>query len=263
MSRLNIATNAGQIAGTGAAGFILEWSTYFAGFAMLTACAVGALVLNQLFKFEEAAAKAPPAPILATYRMLFRMRKIRYGILCAYISALPVSLSFSFYPILFVEEGLGADIAGTLVSVRGLGAMTAGFVAGYLVRLFPGHALLNFLAAIVGVSVILSAATGQAVPTGACLFALGLSTGVITTYFQTMVGEISTRETRGSAMALAGIGWSISHMTTPFIMGVLQEATSTKAAFYAMGALTLLCSAALWRLRHWAFAPDYVETQER
>ena len=91
---------------------------------------------------------------------------------------------------------------------------------------------------------------------GIFLFALGFSTGIISAYTQTMVGAISSKETRGSAMALTSLGWGISHLTTPFAMGVLHEVLGAQHAFYAAGAFTVVCSAMLWHMRRWAFAED-------
>src|SRR5260370_20823207 len=58
--------------------------------------------------------------------MLLGRRSIYYGIMCAYISALPFSLSVSFYPILLIEQGFGSEAAGWLLGMRALGAIAAG-----------------------------------------------------------------------------------------------------------------------------------------
>src|SRR5260221_10933804 len=58
--------------------------------------------------------------------MLLGRRSIYYGIMCAYISALPFSLSVSFYPILLIEQGFGSEAAGWLLGMRPLGAIGAG-----------------------------------------------------------------------------------------------------------------------------------------
>src|SRR2546426_5205471 len=88
------------------------------------------------FRYAPPAREKVPLPVLAGYRMLLGRRSIYYGVMCAYISALPFSLSVSFYPILLIEQGFGSEAAGWLVGMRPLGAIAAG---GVLAR-FVEHA---------------------------------------------------------------------------------------------------------------------------
>jgi MFS family permease len=254
IGRLNGVTNAGQIVGTAAAGFIIVEAGYRAGFAAMAAAGLIALALNQMFRNTGAPTRGPAQAIVATYRGLLRQRGIRFSILCAYVSALPISLSFSFYTILLVEQGFNYDAAGSLISLRAVGAIAAGFVAGHLVKRVhsPGAPLLS--AFVVGLSVTLAAAVSQ--PALIALFMLGLGAGsaVMTVYFQMLISELSPAGTRGSAMALGGLGWGISHLTTPMLMGFLKDSLDIHAAFYIMGGLALACGLALAPLQRWAFA---------
>src|SRR2546426_11630500 len=85
------------------------------------------------FRYAPPAREKVPLPVLAGYRMLLGRRSIYYGVMCAYISALPFSLSVSFYPILLIEQGFGSEAAGWLVGMRPLGAIAAGVVvAGFV-----------------------------------------------------------------------------------------------------------------------------------
>jgi len=69
----------------------------------------------------------------------------------------------------------------------------------------------------------------------------------MTIYFQILVSTLSSGETRGSAMALAGMGWSLSHISTPLVMGALKDLYGIQAAFYALGAFAFLFSFAFLR----------------
>lgn len=253
MGRLNAATNAGQIAGTAASGFIITAIGFRWGFAVMTAVGVAALVFNQMYRSAPAAPRVPAAPIFATYHALIRKRTVRYGIVCAYISALPLSLSFSFYPILLIEQGLDSDITGTLMSLRPVGAVAAGFVVGYFIKSVRGIGAPLVSAAAVGLSVALSAAVSEPTIIGIFLFLLGAGSAVMTLYFQMLISTISTTETRGSAMALGSLGWGISHLGTPLAMGVLADHIGIHFAFYFMGAFTLLYGLALVPLQRRAF----------
>jgi MFS family permease len=256
MGRLNSATNGGQIVGTAAAGFILAGAGFRFGFGAMTAAAVAALAFNQMYRNAATVPHATVEPILATYRMLLGKRTIRYGIVCAYISALPLSLSFSFYPILLVEQGFDSDTTGTLISLRAVGAIAAGFVAGSFIKHVRSIGTPLLAATVVGLSVALAAAVSNLALIAVFLFGLGVGSAVMTIYFQMLISSVSSKETRGSAMALGGLGWGISHLITPFVMGVLKDYVGIHAAFYVIGGFALLCGLALVPLQRWAFAED-------
>ena len=55
-------------------------------------------------------------------------------------------------------------------------------------------------------------------------------------------------------MALAGMGWSISHISTPLVMSALADLYGNHAAFYALGAFALLLSLALPPVHRWSLA---------
>jgi len=86
------------------------------------------------------------------------------------------------------------------------------------------------------------------------LLASGLGSGVMTIYFQVTMAEVVAPEMRGSAMALGGLGWGLSHLTTPLVMGLLADQHGVIAGFYLLGAMALVTVAFVGILRRWAFA---------
>jgi MFS family permease len=252
MGRLNTFTNAGQIGGTAAAGFLIGHGGFGVAFGAMAAAGFAALALNQMYQIPGAAPHARGESVFTTYRVLFRMRAMRYAILCAYIAALPVALSFSFYPILLVEQGFASDVTGSLMSLRAVGGIVAGFIAGYFISHTRGIGTPLISAIVVGLSAALGAAMAQPVLIGTFLFALGAGSAVMTLYFQLLVSQVSSKEARGSAMALGNLGWGISLLITPFAMGILKDLVGIKTAFYLMGGFAILCGLALVPLQRWA-----------
>lgn len=251
LGRLNSATNAGQIIGATLAGFVIEAAGFAVGFGVMAAASFVALVLNQLYRAAKRVRNATGPSALVTYRNLFKTRLIRYSLLCGYIAALPVSLSFSFYPILLVEQGLSPEVTGTLMSLRPVGSVAVGFVAGYLIPHTRGLATPLASAAAIAIMVAIGAAVTQPEPMGLTLFLLGAGAAVLIMYVQMLVGQHTAREVRGSAMGLVNSGWGISLFTTPLVMGILNDAAGIRVAFYAIGAFTLLCSLTIIPLRRW------------
>jgi MFS family permease len=254
MGRLNSTTNAGQIVGTVVAGLALAHFGFATGF-WLVAVFGGALSFALLGAFAAPAPRrtAKPPPIFAAYAALARRPSIWFALMCAYVSALPFSLSVSFYPILLVSQGFASDAAGWMLAVRAVGSVFAGATAARYVRKVSGRAVPFATALVVALSVLLVAASDRAVPIGALLFLVGFGSGVMTLYFQLLISELSAAETRGSALALGGLGWGLSHLTTPLIMGALKDTLGIEAAFYAMGAIALAWAAALPPMQAWAF----------
>jgi MFS family permease len=86
------------------------------------------------------------------------------------------------------------------------------------------------------------------------MLVIGAASGAMTLYFQITISEVSQLEERGSALALGGLGWSASHLSTPLLMGVLSDRYGIVAAFYVLGLFALACVVALAFMRRWAFA---------
>jgi len=76
----------------------------------------------------------------------------------------------------------------------------------------------------------------------------------MTLYFQITIAEASRVEERGSALALGGLGWSVSHLTTPLVMGFVADRYGIVTGFHVIGAFALACALAIALMRRWAFS---------
>jgi len=67
-------------------------------------------------------------------------------------------------------------------------------------------------------------------------------------------GPISRREfLQFGALALGGLGWSLSHFSTPLIMGFLADRFGLVTGFYVIGLLALASAVLIAWARSWAF----------
>ena len=96
---------------------------------------------------------------------------------------------------------------------------------------------------------------------GAFLLAVGVGSSLMTIYFQVTMADAVPAGMRGSAMALGGMGWGISHFTTPLIMGFLADRYGIVSGFYVLGVMALATVVLLALLRQWAFARRKPESQ--
>jgi len=253
LGRLNSVTNLGQIVGTGSCGFVMAFAGYPAAFAVLAGAGIATWALG--LRSRGAAHKARQGGgVFAAYRPLLREPIIYYAVMCAYLSALPTSLSMSFYPLLLEHYGYGDEAAGLLIALRAVGAISAGLFAARWVTSGPASAWPIYAGLTVASSVGAMPLMPAALPTATLLLLAGLGSGLMTLYFQITISESSRVEQRGSAMALGGLGWGLSHFSTPLIMGFLADRYGIVAGFYVLGALGLCFMAATALSRRWAFA---------
>jgi predicted MFS family arabinose efflux permease len=196
---------------------------------------------------------APAQHVLAAYLPLLRERIIGYTIMCAYLSALPFSLSMSFYPLLLAQYGYGEGASGVLLALRAVGSILASLLAARFVRTGPQTLWPVGCGVAVAASVGFLPVINHVAPIAFWLLVVGAGTAAMTLYFQITIAEASRPEERGSALALGGLGWSVSHLTTPLLMGFLADRYGIVTGFYALGGFALVCAVAIAFLRSWAF----------
>jgi NNP family nitrate/nitrite transporter-like MFS transporter len=252
MGRLNAITNLGQIAGTGTCGFALALAGFAWTFATIAAMALAAFGAG-LSTRPSPARLATERHVLGGYLPLLRKRILYYSVLCAYLSALPFSLSVSFYPLLLAHFGYAEQVSGVLVALRAVGAIAAGLVAARFVRTGPQTFWPVGCGIAVAAAVGLLPAVNHPFVIGAWMLVVGFGSGAMTLYFQITISEASRLEERGSALALGGLGWGLSHLSTPLVMGVLADRIGLVAGFYAIGAFGFAMALAVAALRRWAF----------
>lgn len=257
MGRLNAVTAFGQIAGTMGGGMIVVASGFAAAFLAVAALGALSFALGLAFRYAPSRPKSKPESMLATYRMLLGKRSLYYAIACAYVSALPFSLGMSFYPILLVEQGFDVQEAGWLVGMRAVGAVGAGVMLARFVKSSDERSVPFVSAIAVALSVAVVAWFKNPAIIALFLFGVGAGSGVMTNYFQLLVSSFSSVEYRGSAMALAGMGWSLSHVSIPILMGWLRDSHGIHQAFYILGAFALVFAFAIPLLQRWSLQESH------
>lgn len=254
LGRLNAVTNVGQITGTALSGLILAHAGFQAAFAALAAVGMATFVAALGTRAGPPRAEPRRGHLLAAYAPLLGRRIIVYTVMCAYVSALPFSLGTTFYPLLLEQYGHGETASGVLLSLRAIGSIAVGLFAASMVRTGAQSPWPVACAIVVAVGVGFSPTINHAVPIGFWLFVLGAGSAAMTLYFQITISEASRPEERASALALGGLGWSLSHLSTPLLMGMLAERYGMVSGFYAIGVLAALTALVIAWMRRWAFA---------
>jgi MFS transporter, DHA1 family, multidrug resistance protein len=253
MGRLNAITNTGQIMGMTGAGFCLLWFGFGPSFLVLAAMGALAFALGRRLPEKLKSTERKSRRLFSGYAQLIGLRAIPFAIMCAYISALPFSLSFSFYPILFTEYGYGSDATGAMLALRAIGSAMAGLVIARYLDFAAKLAVPLSCAIATALSVALIAAARDPWAIGLLMAAVGLASGIMTLFFQMLISEISSIDNRGSALALGGLGWGLSHFSTPLAMGYLKDHLGLLPAFYILGGFAFLWGLCLIPMHRWAF----------
>ena len=81
-------------------------------------------------------------------------------------------------------------------------------------------------------------AAGALLSAGALILLLGIGSGALLTYYQVVIAEATPVASRGSALAIGGTGWALSHLIAPFCMGWLSDHLSLATAFEVWAVFT-------------------------
>jgi MFS family permease len=253
LGRLNAVTNMGQIVGTVLCGLVLAAGGFAPTFAVLAVIGVLSLVAGLATPAHRPKAARTGGHPLAAFLPLLRRRVIVYAILCAYLSALPFSLAMSFYALLFTQFGHGEGTSGVLLALRSVGSIFASLLAARFVRSGPKTLWPVWSGILVAAAVGLVPTLNHAIAIGFWMLVVGAGTAAMTLYFQITIAEVSSSTERGSALALGGLGWSVSHLSTPLLMGFLADRYGIVAGFYVLGFFALACALLIALSRRWAF----------
>ena len=252
LGRLNAVTSFGQIVGTVLGGFVLAWAGFTVAFLTLSGIGVlslGAGLLTPASPPKQHAARHP----LAGYLPLLRRRIIVYTMMCAYLSALPFSLTMSFYPLLLAQFGHGEAASGVLLGLRAAGSILASLLAARFVRSGPQTLWPVVCGLAVAAAIGFVPTVNHVLPIAFWMLVVGAGTAAMTLYFQITISEASTTADRGSALALGGLGWSVSHLSTPLLMGFVADRLGIVTGFYVLGGFALACALLIAATRRWAF----------
>lgn len=260
LGRLSTIANIGQISGTAATGVLVAQWSFVAAFLTLTVTGALALVLSVRSTVGERGEERPSGHFFSHYGPLLKQRMVYFSIACAYVAALPVTLSHSFYPILLVEFKFPSEATGGLLALRAVGTVAASLLFARYVRSTERHALPLVAMLSVAGGIGLIPLFPDSLPIAVFLFGAGAGSGMMTIYYQVLMSEISTRANRGSAMALGGLGWGLSHLSTPLVVGFLVDTVGISHAFYLWGGFALLIAMAFLPMHRWALKQSNVDT---
>ncbi len=259
LGRLNTLMSVGQISGTALAGILVMSLGYSGTFAVFAGVATLALVAAATLPVVLPGAGHASA-LGAHFGPLLRRRAIWFALLAAFLCAQPVSLAQSFFPILLRDLGFAEGMVGPLMALRPLGAAAATLLLARMLGSRAGLPLAFGAGCALALLLYATPLSTRALPTGTLIALIGVSSGMLLLYYQIIVASAAPAHARGSALAIGGMGWGLSHLTGPFFIGVIAQHLGLPTAIQLWAGFTLLLALALVPTYRWA-RRDLVVTQ--
>lgn len=253
LGHLNSTSSAGQIAGIAASGVVVQMLGYRGGFWIMALVSLVSLAISASIRHTRPPQSGNRASFAATYGMLAGIRQMYLAILCSFIACIPFTMSSSFYPVLLVEQGFNSDAAGWLLSIRAVGSIFAGLLLVRWIKSARSREGPIGCGLVIAATLALTPMTADPWLIGLLMAAVGLASGMLSIYFQSLSSSASPPELRGSAMTFGGLGWQMCNLLVPPLMGGLRDEFGLMHAFFAIGGLMLAATLAIVPLHVWVF----------
>lgn len=241
LGRLSAANYSGQLLGLALGGVFAGLLGYVTTFVIVTALA---LLCAFLGVFVPAIARKPGGRgvwqiVMTMGRGLCRAHTWLV-ISASGAAAVPFALTLSLYPVYMTELDFPEQWIGVAVALRSLGPVFTGLLLGSLVTVHRERLLYALGMAGLGTFVFGSAGSEHLLAVGLCIAGLGMAGGLMDLLNQVQAVAISRASDRSSVMAATGLGWNISPMILPILLGWLAETQGFRTTFVVAGAFFLV-----------------------
>ena len=252
--RLNATVNVGQIGGTAGAGLLLAASNFQVVFLTLAVFGVVALISALSLLQVKSAERTHSVAMFGNLAPVLRNRRVYLGLFCAFVVAQPMSICQSFYPLLLKSLAFNEAQIGPLLALRPVGTALAMLFLARAVGSSNAFTLALVLSGAVAGGLFAAPMFAELFPAALIVFALGMGSALLMLYYQMLCTDATDPSMRGTALAFAGAGWSLSHLCAPMLMGFIIEWRDIATAFSIWGFVLLGLLVALALIKQWAFA---------
>ncbi|MDO8723263.1 MAG: MFS transporter [Syntrophales bacterium] len=242
MGKLNAVNNAGQISGSVAAGFLVAFLGFSNSFLFFTLMGGLALLTTLWLKMKPLERAGNSRQAFGNLFRLLRARAMYFAILCSFIGAQPYSLGQSFYPILLFDRGFSPEAVGQILSLRPIGGIVTGLLLARWLRPLQSVAMPLLCSCGVALAIAFTPLLPNLFFLGFIILSLGIGSEVMALSYQVIATESSESNNRATALVVAGMGWSVAHLVTPIIFGLLVDTFTLNRAFTIWGVF-LFCIA--------------------
>ncbi len=249
----NTMVSLGTVFGPLLAGWALAGLGYRGAYGAFALTAAGCLAAVHALGAPSPRSSPNPSPsLLRNLSRLAQCRPVVLAALCRYAAAVPLALLSSFLPVYLRQTGMGPTAIGAITSMRGIFLLVASLACvGLFDRIPP---LATWLAGMGGVGAAVAAVPlfGEFLPIAICAALMGFCSAPLQILALAMVARSVPLEQRSLAIAFTGTLWGISLWLNPLLLGLVIQATTIEAGFYAAGIGLIMLGWLGPRLLHWA-----------
>ena len=251
LGHLSAWIHVGNLLGIGMGGALAALVGYHGSFLILVGVAVICVVLGLFLPHVERKPSGRTVwQITAGIVRFVRYPQVWIGIFASFTAALPSTLTQSLFPVYLSQLNYGEQWIGLTVSGRALGTIVIVLILGPLIT---APRLMGFFAlgmAGMGAFVAGSGLMQELYFIAPCIVAVGAAGGVLDLWYQVQATELSEARDRSMAMATTSLGWPLSLIITPLLLGWLADTKGFQFTFVVTGVFFLLVAVGS-RLLHW------------
>ncbi len=245
LGHLSAYNHGGNLVGMSMGGILAALVGYYGAFLLLTAMSVACVILGIFLPHVERKPSGRTVwQITAGIGRFVRYPQVWLGIFASFAAALPPTLTQSLYPVYLAQLGYGEQWIGLTVSGRALGTVAVVLILGSMIK--PPRLMGFFAIGTAGLGIFLagSGLLEQIFLLGSCIVALGVASGVMDLWYQVQATELSEAKDRSMAMASTGLGWPLSLIIAPLLLGWLADIKGFPFTFVVTGIFFLVVATA-------------------
>jgi len=252
LGHLSAWNHGGNLVGISIGGTLAAFLGYYGSFLVLTGVSVSCVLLGLFLPHVERKPSGRTVwQITAGIGRFIRYPQVWVGIFASFAAALPSALTQSLFPVYLSQLNYGEQWIGITVSGRGVGTVAIVLILGPLIT---APRLMGFFVlgtAGLGIFVASSGLLGKLYFLGPCIVAVGAAGGVLDLFYQLQATELSDARDRSMAMATTSVGWPLSLITAPLLLGWLADTKGFQFTFVVTGLFFVLVAAGsgLWQLK--------------
>ena len=251
LGHLSAWIHVGNLLGIGTGGVLAALVGYYGSFLILLGVAVVCVALGLFLPHVERKPSGRTVwQITAGIVRFVRYPQVWIGIFASFTAALPSTLTQSLFPVYLSQLNYGEQWIGLTVSGRALGTIVIVLILGPLIT---APRLMSFFAlgmAGMGAFIAGSGLMQELYLIAPCIVAVGAAGGVLDLWYQVQATELSEARDRSMAMATTSLGWPLSLIIAPMLLGWLADTKGFQFTFVVTGVFFLLVAVGS-HLLHW------------
>ncbi len=251
LGHLSACNHVGILLGISIGGALAAFLGYYGSFLVLIGVSVICVLLGLFLpRVERKPSGRTVWQITAGIGRFVRYPRVWLGIFASFAAALPSTLTQSLFPVYLSQLNYGEQWIGLTISGRALGMIAIVLILGPLITAprLMGFFVLGTTG--LGIFVAASGLLDELYLLGPCIVAVGAAGGVLDLWYQVQATELSEVRDRSMAMATTSLGWPLSLIIAPLLLGWLVDTKGFQFTFVVTGVFFLLVAVGsrLWYL---------------